>query len=40
VVNIGDEVLVEVVKIDEKGRVDLRLLEKNNILKLGTKNSI
>jgi polyribonucleotide nucleotidyltransferase len=28
VVNIGDEVLVEVVKIDEKGRVDLRLLEK------------
>jgi polyribonucleotide nucleotidyltransferase len=28
VVNIGDTVLVEVVKIDEKGRVDLRLLEK------------
>ncbi len=28
VVKIGDRVLVEVIKIDEKGRVDLRLVEK------------
>ncbi|MGN1222526.1 MAG: polyribonucleotide nucleotidyltransferase [Christensenellales bacterium] len=28
VVNIGDRVIVEVIKIDEKGRVDLKLIEK------------
>ena len=28
VVNIGDEVLVEIVKVDDKGRVDLKLVEK------------
>mgnify|MGYP001047975369 CR=1 FL=1 len=28
VVKIGDRVLVEVIKVDEKGRVDLRLIEK------------
>ena len=28
VVKIGDRVLVEVIKVDDKGRVDLRLIEK------------
>ena len=28
VVKIGDRVIVEVIKVDEKGRVDLRLIEK------------
>jgi len=28
VVKIGDRVLVEVIKVDEKGRVDLKLIEK------------
>ena len=27
VVNVGDKVKVEVIKVDDKGRVDLKLLE-------------